>query len=301
MTIINSALSIFEENVAYYDSNVKKIIYHFSKKKVTIPVEENVDCIQITDTHIYFILNGKLFRGILDQTPKGPGFKLIEPFKNKDEKASNVLYLYKGNKNFLVVVSNLKHVVYFNGSDWIDISPREENIKDELPPFDFTKTSTLLINMLTYAYYGIFEDGKMQYKKIAVPEDHMIHVALSEKSVFYLNLSLNEKTEIRKMEFSNSGVFEKLFSEYSEKNIVFAKLHSFENTLYILSLKCLFIFSKDKPISMICLKKYITEKEDEGFFFMSAHKDNLLIQSCRGSIVRVKMDGDNFQIYQIKK
>ena len=294
-----NTLSIHGENIAYYDKKLSKILYHFSKKKFTISVSETVECIRITDTHIYFILDGQLVFGVLDQTSE---FKFMEnPFKNTDEKPIGIIFLDKANLKVLFVISNLKHAVYYDGKNWIDISPVEgENIVEELPSYDFSETPTLLINMETFGYYGIFLNGEMKYKKIAVPEDHMVDAALSETKAFYLSFVNDSYTEIKEMKFSNSGVFTTLLPELKNK-IFFTQVYNYKKTLYILAPRHLFIFPEDKPYKYVNLDEYLLDKEDDGFVFMTGHEDNILIKSCKGCIIKIKISEDIFDFFIIQK
>ena len=109
-----------------------------------------------------------------------------------------------------MVNSDFKNLFAFDGKNWFDFTPTEENIEDELSPFEYEKTGIIFLNRITFAFYGIISyDKKIEYKKIPLPEGNLIDVTFSPGKIYYL-VFVNEQTEIKEIEISNLENFNKI-------------------------------------------------------------------------------------------
>lgn len=289
-------ISVCNDKYAFYDSENNTIVSRNSQKKLGISLGKRVfTTVCITDSSIHFIVDGRYIRGNLDEGV----YRSVDSLPLKGKNWVKIFYTKRENVEGLTFLSHDKNTdcheffVLDEKGDWMDISPRESNIVQSIPEFDFEYHMTYFVGNAGKYYYGVFDP----LSKVAVwknvqllPNLKICRITMDKDDIFFMTfdpetkmtrlyksdvkLLLNDKEDATKLVFENCAVI--------------LDLHSYKGLKVILTPKFLILSQNDKLYST-----EFGELEDDDYMLeMKGLHNDLILRSNKGHIFKARLEHD---------
>ena len=289
-------ISVCNDKFAFYDKEIDAIVYRNSKGKRSISLEGKVlSSLCVTDERIHFILDNRYIRGNLDEGV----YRSIDNLPSEGKNWVKIFYIKRENVEGVTLLSYNEATDYHEffvqdeKGNWMDISPRESNIVQHIPEFDFESRMTYFVGNAGKYYYGVFDP----VTKVAVWKNVQLHpnlkicsITLGKDELFFTTFDPEKKTiclyksDVKLLLSDKEDATNLVFENYA----VILDMHSYKDLKVFLTPEFLILCQDEKL--------YSTEVQnlEEGDYMveMKGLNGDLILRSQKGHIFKARLKDD---------
>lgn len=185
---------------------------------------------------------------------------------------------------------------YEEGEHWLNITPNESNIVNQLPDFDFEST----VYLYSESYIGVFDTTKNTFlwQKVQLPKQKIHSFAIGQNALYYTVMNEMDEKNIPTMTLYKADMKKLMNNEpdavkiMSDKTMI-GSMHTFNNALIIQAFSDhLYVWKTGDEFLTHYKPKALNLDEDDFLFCIKGFHNNILYQTRKGRVFKCSFKED---------